>query len=161
VNRFPQARLSIVGEGPERVHLEEQAASLGLKDSVEFVGRVEPGEVPAVMGQATVVVMPSRVEGFPMRALEAAKMARPVVATPAGGLAEAIIHEQTGLIVEKENSFALAEAVGFLLGHPDVAVRMGQAARSRVLGTFSLKSCVDSYDRLYHTLIREKSHTSF
>jgi glycosyltransferase involved in cell wall biosynthesis len=88
-----------------------------------------------------------------MRALEAAQMARPVVATPAGGLAEAIVHQQTGLIIEKENSFALAEAVGFLLGHPDVAVRMGQAARSRVLGTFSLKSCVDSYDRLYRRLI--------
>ena len=95
-----------------------------------------------------------------MLALEAAQMARAVVATPAGGLAEAIIHEQTGLIVEKENSFALAEAVAFLLDHPDVAVRMGQAARARVLRTFSLNSCVDSYDSLYRRLIRSTPHTS-
>jgi glycosyltransferase involved in cell wall biosynthesis len=153
LNRFPRVRLTIVGEGPQRTQLEKQVINLGLTESVEFMGRVEPEEVPAVINQATVIVMPSRVEGFPMRALEAAQMARPVVATPAGGLAEAIVHQQTGLIIEKENSFALAEAVGFLLGHPDVAVRMGQAARSRVLGTFSLKSCVDSYDRLYRRLI--------
>ena len=160
LNRFPRARLTIVGEGPEQVHLERQALSLGLTDSVEFVGRVEPEEVPAVINQATVVIMPSRTEGFPMGALEAARMARPVVATPVGGLAEAIIHQQTGLIVEKENSSAVAEAVSFLLEHPDVAVRMGQAARSQVLQTFSLKSCVDSYDMLYRRLIRGTPHTS-
>jgi glycosyltransferase involved in cell wall biosynthesis len=93
-----------------------------------------------------------------MRALEAAMLARPVVATPAGGLEEAIIHGQTGLIVEKENSLALAEAVAFLLDHPDVAVRMGQAARSRVLQTFSLDRCVDSYDTLYRRLIQATPH---
>lgn len=160
LKRFPRSRLTICGEGPQRLHLEKQVAALGLAGSVEFVGRVEPEEVPAVINQATVVIMPSRTEGFPMRALEAASMARPVVATPAGGLAEAILHERTGLIVEKENSVALAEAVSFLLGHPDVAVRMGEVARSRVLQTFSLNSCADSYDRLYRKLIRAKPHTA-
>jgi glycogen(starch) synthase len=152
LNRYPHARLTIAGEGPERASLERQVASLGLGEAVEFVGRIEPEEVPAVINQATVVIMPSRVEGFPMRALESAHMARPVVATPAGGLAEAIIHQQTGVIVEKENCHALAAAVVFLLDHQDVAVRMGRAARARVLRTFSLKHCADSYDRLYRKL---------
>lgn len=89
-----------------------------------------------------------------MRALEAAMMARPVVATPAGGLPEAVVHEETGLIVEHENSLAIAEAVVFLLEHPDVAILMGQSARSRVLQTFSLNSCADSYSRLYRRLVR-------
>ncbi len=154
LNRYPKARLRIVGEGPQQSHLEKQATSLGLTDSVDFLGRVEPEKVPDVINQASVVVMPSRSEGFPMRALEAAMMARPVVATPAGGLPEAVVHEETGLIVEHENSLAIAEAVVFLLEHPDVAILMGQSARSRVLQTFSLNSCADSYSRLYRRLVR-------
>jgi glycogen(starch) synthase len=152
LNRYPRLRMTIVGEGPQRVQLEKQAAVLGLTESVDFTGRVSPEEVPAIMNQATVVVMPSRAEGFPMQALEAAQMARPVVATPAGGLPEAIIHEQTGLIVERENSSAIAHGVAYLLEHPEIAVSMGQAARSRVLKTFSLQSCVDSYSGLYRRL---------
>jgi len=154
LNRWPRARLTIVGEGPQRNQLEKQAAGLGLADSVNFTGMIRPEEVPALVNQATIVVMPSRVEGFPMRALEVAQMARPVVATPAGGLPEAIVHEQTGLIVEPENSLAIADAVAFLLDHPEIPVSMGQAARSRVLKTFSLKNCVDSYSGLYRRLVR-------
>lgn len=156
LNRCPNARLMIVGEGPQRSYLEEQVAALGLTDSVDFVGRVEPEKVPAILNLATVVVMPSRSEGFPMSALEAAMMARPVVATAAGGLAESVVHQQTGLIVEQENSSAIAEAVAALLDHPETAVRMGQAGRSRVLRTFSLESCVDSYDGLYRRLSRAR-----
>lgn len=154
LNRWPRARLTIVGEGPQRNQLEKQAAGLGLADSVKFTGMVRPEDVPALMNQATIVVMPSRVEGFPMRVLEVAQMARPVVATPAGGLPEAIVHQQTGLIVEHENSPAIADAVGFFLDHQETASRMGEAARSRVLKMFSLKSCVDSYSRLYRRIVR-------
>jgi glycosyltransferase involved in cell wall biosynthesis len=149
---YPTAQLTIVGEGPERIELEKQVLRLGLSNSVTFTGAVRPEEVPAFINQATVVVMPSRVEGFPMRALEAGQMARPIIASTAGGLPEAIVHERTGLIVEGENSPAIADAVVFLLDHPEVASGMGRAARSRVLETFSLKSCVDSYSGLYRRL---------
>ena len=153
LNRWPGALLTIVGEGPQRNQLEKQAAGLGLRDSVNFAGMVRPEEVPAFINQATVVVMPSRVEGFPMQALEAAQMARPVVATPAGGLPEAVVDGHTGVIVEPENSLAVADAIAFLVDHPEVASIMGEAARSRVLETFSLKSCADSYSWLYRRLL--------
>ena len=154
LKRYPDAYLTVVGEGPQRHQLEKQVDSLGLISSVNFTGAVSPEEVPAFINKATVVVIPSRVEGFPMRALEVAQMARPAVATPAGGLPEAIVHEQTGLIVEHENSLAIADAVAFLLDHPQTASGMGQAARSRVSEMFSLKSCVDSYSRLYRKVVR-------
>ena len=150
----PKAQLMIVGEGPERTELEKQATRLGLTESVAFTGAVRPEEIPAFLNQASVVVMPSRGEGFPMRALEAAQMARPVVATVAGGLPEAILHERTGLIVECESSQAIASALAFLLDHPHIALDMGQAARARVLKEFTLQSCVDSYSRLYRRLTR-------
>jgi glycogen(starch) synthase len=155
VKRFPHARLTIVGDGPNRFDLEQQAAALGLGEAVEFKGRTSPEHVPELMNRATIVVMPSRCEGFPMVALEAAQMARPIVATPVGGLPESVVHQQTGLLVEPEDSLALAEAIAFLLVHPDIARQMGQAGRSRALDMFNMERFVDAYDALYRKLIQE------
>jgi glycogen(starch) synthase len=155
IDRFPRARLTIVGDGPNRSDLEQQATALGLGEAVEFKGRISPEHVPELMNTATVVVMPSRSEGFPMVALEAAQMARPIVATPVGGLPESVVHQQTGLLVEPEDSLALAEAIAFLLSHPDIARQMGQAGRSRALDIFSMERFVDAYDALYRKLILE------
>jgi glycogen(starch) synthase len=161
VDRFPQARLTIAGDGPARLDLEHQATLLGLTEAVEFTGWVNPEDVPMLMNKATVVVVPSRWrEPFPLVALEAAQMARPVVATHVGGLPESVVHEQTGLLVEKDDSQTLAEAIAFLLDHPDVAIRMGQAGRSRMQNVFSWERYIDAYDLLYRGLIQEfqKSH---
>ena len=158
LSNYPKAQLIIVGEGPHRTELEKQVAGLCLANSVTFTGSVRPEEVPAIINRATLIIIPSRVEGFPMRALEAGQMARPVIASSAGGLAEAIIHKETGLIVECENSSAIADAIAFLLDHPDTAVSMGAAARSRVLKEFSLKSCADSYSGLYRRLVRSATN---
>jgi glycogen(starch) synthase len=103
------------------------------------------------------VVMPSRTEGLPMVALEAAQMARPVIATPVGGVAEVVFHQKTGLIIEKENTQALAKAIAYLLDHPDITSRMGQAARARALEVFNMDNCINSYDRLYRKLIQTKN----
>ena len=80
-------------------------------------------------------------------------MARPVVATRVGGLPEVIVNEETGLLVENEDSNALAEAVGFILDHPESAARMGQAARSRAQELFRWERYVNAYDALYQRLL--------
>jgi glycogen(starch) synthase len=155
VDRFPQARLVIAGDGPSRTDLEQQTIQLGLTKVIEFVGWVAPNKVPALINTATMVVLPSRWEALPLVALEAAFMARPVVATQVGGLPEVVVHQETGLLVNKEDSVGLAEALLFLLEHPEVARQMGQAARRRVQEFFSFEQCVNGYDALYQKLIRE------
>jgi len=72
-------------------------------------------------------------------------------------LPEVVVHRQTGLLVEKEDSKGLAEATIFLLEHPEVATQMGRAARQRVQEVFSREQCVNAYDLLYRKLIREPS----
>ncbi len=158
VARHPRVEMVIAGDGPARPELERQAAVLGLAERVTFVGWVNPEQVPALMNTVTVVVMPSRQEGFGLVALEAALMARPVVATRVGGLPEVVIHEQTGLLVAPDDSRGITEALMSLLGHPEWATQMGQAARQRAQEVFSWDRCVAAYDALYHTLIAEGAH---
>jgi glycogen(starch) synthase len=152
IDRFPQARLIIAGDGPERGALERQVAELKLTHVVDFVGWVAPDEVLSLINTATMVVVPSRYEGLPLVALEAAAMARPIVASRISGLSEIVLHEQTGVLIEPEDSGGLAEAMGFLLTHPQEAARMGRAGRRRVRELFSWERCVKSYDSLYRNL---------
>jgi glycogen(starch) synthase len=152
-SRVPTVRMVVAGDGPARAPLEKQAAELGLRDSVDFVGWVAPENVPALINTATIVVMPSRWEPFGLVALEAAQMARPIVATRVGGLTEVVEHGQTGLLVDNENPDALAKAMAELLEHPQVTTRMGETARSRAIERFSWSRCVDAYDSVYRKLM--------
>jgi len=157
-HRFARARLVIAGDGPARAALEQQAAGLRLTHAVDFIGWVAPDKVPELMNTATIVIMPSRWEGLPIVALQATVMARPIVATSVGGLPEVVVHQQTGLLVEQEDSEALADAIAFLLDHPEAATTMGGAGRLRAQRLFSLERHVDSYDALYRTLIHGAAH---
>lgn len=156
VRRFPGARLLVAGDGPARSTLTRQAASLGLGGVVDFLGWIDPDAVPALLNRSTVAAMPSRQEGFGAVALEAALMARPVVAARVEGLAEVIVHQETGLLVEPEDPAALAGAIGFLLEHPDTATRLGHMARRRAQEVYGWPRYVDAYDALYQRLITKK-----
>jgi glycogen(starch) synthase len=147
--RFPYVRLIIAGDGPERPALQRQTVELGLESFVEFTGWVAREDVPALMNQAVALVMPSRREGLPLVALEAAQMARPVIAARVGGLPEIVAHGQTGLLVDREDVAGLARAFSLLLENPELAVRLGRTARERVQTEFSWNVHVDSYERLY------------
>jgi glycosyltransferase involved in cell wall biosynthesis len=84
-------------------------------------------------------------------------MRRPVVATRSGGLTEAVVEGETGLLVERENSAALADAIASILDRPEVAKKMGQAAQTRAQATFKSEQHVDAFDALYRELIDEFS----
>jgi glycogen(starch) synthase len=150
--RYPNLRLILAGDGPERSNLEQQTAQLGIRNALDFVGWVAPDKVPELINSATLLVVPSRQEGFGLVALEAALMARPVVATRVGGLPEVVAHGQTGLLVEPDDSRSLANAISFLLDHPEEASQMGQAARRRAREKFGWEQCVAAYDRLYQRM---------
>jgi glycosyltransferase involved in cell wall biosynthesis len=153
--RFPGARLRIAGDGAGRAALEERAAALGVADRVEFLGFVHPDRVLALMNESAVVLMPSRVpEGFGLVALQAAQMARPVVATRVGGVAEVVAHGETGLLVAPGDAAGLARAVASLFDDPARAARMGRAARRRAETLFGWERHVDAYDELLQRLAR-------
>jgi glycosyltransferase involved in cell wall biosynthesis len=111
----------IVGDGP-------------LRDRIpEAVGSVAPSEIGAYYERAAVVCVPSRREGYGMTAREAMAYGRPVVATGVGGLAEAIAHGETGLLVRPGDKDALRAALVALVRDPARARLLGAAARQRLL----------------------------
>lgn len=156
---FPSARLVLVGDGPLRGSLEELARSLAIADRVEFRGWLPPEEVPAAMNESTAVLVPSRHEPFGLVALEAAFMERPVVAARVGGLREVVANGESGLHFTPEDPGALAQAVTYLLSHPDQAARLGRGGRARALALYSWERYVGAYDALYHKL-QEVRHVS-
>lgn len=152
IARFPTLRLILAGDGPALATLEQRAAEAGIGPAVEFPGLVPRTEVARLINSATIVAVPSRRESFGLVAVEAALMQRPVVAARVGGLPEVVAHEETGLLVEPENSAALAHAIASLLSNPQTAERMGVAARSRAQSKFALGAQCDAYEDLYRRI---------
>lgn len=151
--RFPAARLTIAGDGSERRPLESLATQLGLDARAIFVGRLERDEIAPMINSATLVLVPSRYrEPFALVALEAAQMARPVVATRWGGLVESVADGESGILVENEDVAAFADAMEFLIDNPDKARAMGARGRERACELFSLERCVSEYEALYQRL---------
>jgi glycosyltransferase involved in cell wall biosynthesis len=127
----------------------ELHAELGLGDRFEFMGGTKTPR--AVMREASVVILTSISEGFPMAVLEALSESRPVVATGVGGVAEAL--EGCGLVVPPGRSHDLADAVLTLLDDPELARRMGERGWRRVARRYGLDGVLDRYEALFEELM--------
>ena len=136
LDRTPDLQYWIVGNGPERASLEQQAQELGVLHAVRFVGEVSDTELPEIYRRATAFVMPSRadyhagsVEGFGIVYLEASASGLPVVAARSRGAAEAVLENESGILVPPDDPPALAEALLRLLNNAEMRQRMGRAGR--------------------------------
>jgi glycosyltransferase involved in cell wall biosynthesis len=153
VDRHPEARFFLAGEGPLRPSLEAQAQRLGLGDRFVFLGFVK--DVATTLAAFDLSVFPSLWEGTPLTAFEALASARPIVATDADGLTDILDPDRTAWIVPKRDAAALAQRVVYAIEHPDERARLaanaGQAARS-----FDITAFVRKMERLY-TLLHDVS----
>lgn len=118
---------------------------------VEFVGHVD--SIEDLVSQAAIVVLPSYREGLPRTLLEAAGMAKPIVATDVPGCRAVVAHEKNGLLVPVRDSAALAAAIERLLREPETRVRMGRAGRERVLQDFDVRKVVAETLEVYSSLL--------
>lgn len=138
----PQARLLIAGDGPRREALAAQIGALGLADHVTLAGFLPPPQLEAAYRAADLFVLPCRegaggdTEGFGLVFLEAGARGLPVIGGDTGGVGEAIVHGETGLLVDGTDGDALASAIESLLRDPSRAAAMGVAGRERVERSF-------------------------
>jgi glycosyltransferase involved in cell wall biosynthesis len=145
--------LWIAGDGPERASLEAASARLGVAERVRFLG--QRSDVPDLLEACDVFVLPSRLEGLGVAALEAMARSRPVIASAVGGLAETVVAEETGLLVPPGDAAQLAAALARLIADPALARRLGAAGAARVAEHFLAGQMVAAYESLYREILRE------
>ena len=146
-------QLWIAGSGPEEPALREQARRLGIDQRVRFLGQRD--DVPALLGQMDLFVLPSLWEGLPNAALEAMAARRAVVATAVNGTPEAVVDGLTGLLTPPADPTALREAMSALLRDEERRRRFGEAGRQRVETEFTMERMVAQTEVLYHEALEE------
>lgn len=151
VAEFPDARLLVIGDGSLRSALHEQARRRGVAGSTIFTGFRD--DVPRLLDALDVLVLPSLYEGMPLTAIEAAAMARPVVATAVDGTPEVVADGATGLLVPPADPTALARALRALLRDPERARAMGAEGRRRTLERFDLARHVEATAAVYRGVV--------
>jgi glycosyltransferase involved in cell wall biosynthesis len=152
---MPQVRFAIVGDGPLRASLENQAKELGLAAGVTFHGvQREIGSYTSSYDVACQCSVDH--EGCSNVLLEAMALGKPVVATDIGGNRELVDHGKTGLMIPMRNPQSLADAILTYLSQQDLARAMGERARQMVHTRFSLDRMVQEYEQLYEQSLRAK-----
>jgi glycosyltransferase involved in cell wall biosynthesis len=132
VTKYPEARLTVAGAGPERETLERLARELGVDARLRFSGRLDNAELPSLYREATILLNPSRVDNMPNSLLEAMASGVPIVSTSVGGIPFLVEDGRTALLVPPGQPPAMAEAVLRLLREPELADRLRSEARREV-----------------------------
>ena len=127
--------------------LQTLVSSLGMEQDIIFTGKRD--DISQVLSMFDVFVLPSVAEGTPIVILEVMAMEKPIVATDVGAVSEQMVDGDTGIIVPPKNHKAIAEAVIYLLEHPEARIKMGEKGRERVKEMFSLERCVEEHRKLY------------
>lgn len=153
--KFPGAVLTLVGEGPEREALERLAKTLGVGAAVTFTGEVPHADVPGILREHDLFVLPAIVtetgetEGLGTVILEAMAAGLPVAASGVGGIPDIVEHERTGLIFPQKDPDAIAHAVILLSGDGDLRDRIVGAAERKVKERFSWPVIAEQYEEQF------------
>lgn len=153
-NVYPEAYFLIVGDGYLKANLETVVEKLKIKENVVFTGF--RNDVRNILAISDLCVIPSIREGFSITLLEAMSAGKPIVATDVGGNAEAIINEETGIIVQPGDPVALANGIISALNDKKRAAEMGMRARRRFEECFTLQQMIDKTEGLYESLCNNK-----
>lgn len=155
-----EARLEIVGEGPDRDALEALAERQGVGRRVTFAGGREHQDVVATLREKDLFVVASRAESFGLAVVEAMAVGLPVVATSVGGLPEVVVDGETGILVDPRDPTALALALRKMAADPLSRRRMGARGAERVREKFLARHMASGYEAEYRRVTGEPSSHS-
>jgi len=158
LERGMAVKVLIVGDGGIRTDLEKQARDMEISTNVVFLGHRE--DTDQLLQAMDIFVLPSMSEGVPMALLEAMAASRPIVASRVGGIPEVVKNGVEGLLVEPKDVKGLAESFLQIIQYPDMARKMGEAARKRVEREFSATGMAEQVGSLYHELMESKGNSA-
>lgn len=147
LERFPHVVFLLVGDGPQRADLEQQARHLGVETSARFLGTRD--DVYHLLAAADVFVLPSVSEGMPMALLEALGMGVAVVASNLTGIADVVEDGRHGLLTPPGKPDSLAHAVTRLLEDDDLRANLSQSGKQLVRQEYTVDRMCERYESLF------------
>jgi glycosyltransferase involved in cell wall biosynthesis len=168
LQRHPNAKLILVGDGPTRHSIAQKVQNNGLQQSVIMTGAIAHADVPEMLSIADIAVVPSAPvpanrggTGTPLKLFEYMAAAKPIVATALNEAAEVIQDGRNGLLVEAGDVNRFAEAILTLLNDPVERVRLGQNARQQAVEQYSWEQYTRRLEEIYLHVVRDTSSRSF
>lgn len=152
--RHPGAHLVLAGGGRERPALDSQVRNLGVDDRVHFLGVIS--DVRPVVRTATALLLPSKREGLARSIMEALSLEVPVITSTARGNRE-LLGTDSGILYPTGDVAALADAMDWLIDHPDEAHAMGLRGRDRMVEQYDLQVLIRMHEELYRAMLAERS----
>lgn len=155
-NKIPEVKLIVGGKGVLLDYYQEMAASLGLKENVEFVGFIPDEEIADYYSHANVFVLPSissLQEGFGIVALESLACETPVVTTDIVGVAQDLKKVEAGIVTPPRDIKKLANAVTQILCDPEMQKEMGHRGRMLVVEKYTWKGVATSMEKVYKEIL--------
>jgi len=153
--KYHNTHLVFVGEGQDVQTLVAKVSEVGIEGQVHFVGRRPHDEISDWLSAADVLVLPSWHEGLPNVVVEAMACERPVVATKVGGIPEAVADGKSGILVERGDVKALANAIALLAEDPTRRAVMGAAGRQIVEERFTWERNAEKTIQVYREVLGE------
>ncbi|HFC09904.1 MAG TPA: glycosyltransferase family 4 protein [Chloroflexi bacterium] len=153
VQKYDNLQYVIVGDGGERVKLEEMTRDLNLTQYVDFIGWVPHERAMEYMARADVFTLPSWQETFGLVYIEAMAHGKPIVAVKGQGVDGIVRHGETGLLVKPRDVNALVKAIDFLFSHPEEARAMGKRARKLVLENYTWEKNAEKTIKVYEEVL--------
>jgi glycosyltransferase involved in cell wall biosynthesis len=160
IEKPKNARLWLVGDGPERIVLEDLSRRLGIEQSVNFMGHIDHDKLPDIYAAADLFVIPSREligvgrEGQGTVLLEAMAASCPVIGSDSGGIPSVIEHNVTGQLVPPENDTALAYVIQELMDNPNKRRVLANAGQALVKEQYDWSVIAQKFDELYEQVTR-------
>lgn len=150
-------KVIVIGDGPERIKLQELATILGIDNIIRFIGHRD--DVYDCIDALDILALPSLHEGLPMVLLEAMALGCPVIASRIGGIPEVIEHGKSGLLFSAGNDKELADYIVFLLGDRKGSIRLGKEGRERVRTHFNAELMAMHTAQVYKLLVHSSARS--
>ena len=157
VERFPDVRFLLIGDGALGDHLRQRARDMGIERNIVFAGLIERERIPEMLSAMDVLVHTSLREGIARVLPQALAMGKPCVSFAIDGAPEVVIPGQTGELVAAGDSAGLTDALSRLLADPDLRARLGEGGRRLVDPMYRAETMVDQIAAVYHRLLLERA----
>lgn len=149
----PNFRLLLFGRGPLETELRDQVAQLGVGDHVQFAGF--RNDIEQLLAAADMLIHPALKEGLGVTMLKAAAAGLPVIAFDVAGAKEAVVPDQTGILVNPADAGGILHAVTNLIENPSMRRKLGLAGQARMRRSFSVDEMADKHIALYQSMMKE------